>query len=1442
MSTALVIGGWFAQSFIQTLLDKASNCAIQQLARRRGLHDDLRRLRTSLLRIHAILDKAETRWNHKNTSLVELVRQLKDAAYDAEDLLEELEYQAAKQKVEHRGDQISDLFSFSLSTASEWLGADGDDAGTRLREIQGKLCNIAADMMDIMQLLAPDDGGRQFDWKVVRRETSSFLTENVVFGRDQEREKVVELLLDSGSGNSSFSVLPLVGIGGVGKTTLAQLVYNDNRVGNYFHLKVWVCVSDNFNVKRLTKEIIESATKVEQSDKLNLDTLQQILKEKIASERFLLVLDDVWSENRDDWERLCAPLRFAARGSKVIVTTRDTKIASIFGTMKEISLDGLEDDAYWELFKNCAFGSVNPQEHLELEVIGRKIAGKLKGSPLAAKTLGSLLRSDVSQEHWRTIMESEVWQLPQAENEILPVLWLSYQHFPGHLRQCFAFCAVFHKDYLFYKHELIQTWMAEGFIAPQGNKRVEDVGSSYFHELVNRSFFQESQWRGRYVMHDLIHDLAQFISVGECHRIDDDKSKETPSTTRHLSVALTEQTKLVDFSGYNKLRTLMINNQRNQYPYMTKVNSFLLPQSLFRRLKRIHVLVLQKCGMKELPDIIGDLIQLRYLDISYNARIQRLPESLCDLYNLQALRLWGCQLQSFPQGMSKLINLRQLHVEDEIISKIYEVGKLISLQELSAFKVLKNHGNKLAELSGLTQLRGTLRITNLENVGSKEEASKAKLHSKQYLEALELEWAAGQVSSLEHELLVSEEVLLGLQPHHFLKSLTIRGYSGATVPSWLDVKMQPNLGTLKLENCTRLEGLSYIGQLPHLKVLHMKRMPVVKQMSHELCGCTKSKLFPRLEELVLEDMPTLEEFPNLAQLPCLKIIHMKNMFAVKHIGRELYGDIESNCFLSLEELVLQDMLTLEELPNLGQLPHLKVIHMKNMSALKLIGRELCGFREKIWFPRLEVLVLKNMLALEELPSLGQLPCLKVLRIQVSKVGHGLFSATRNKWFPRLEELEIKGMLTFEELHSLEKLPCLKVFRIKGLPAVKKIGHGLFDSTCQREGFPRLEELVLRDMPAWEEWSWAEREELFSCLCRLKIEQCPKLKCLPPVPQPLIKLELWQVGLTGLPELCKGIGGGSSTRTASLSLLHIIKCPNLRNLGEGLLSNHLPHINAIRIWECAELLWLPVKRFREFTTLENLSIRNCPKLMSMTQCEENDLLLPPSIKALELGDCGNLGKSLPGCLHNLSSLTQLAISNCPYMVSFPREVMLHLKELGTVRIENCDGLRSIEGLQVLKSLKRLAIIGCPRLLLNEGDEQGEVLSLLELSVDKTALLKLSLIKNTLPFIHSLRIIWSPQKVMFDLEEQELVHSLTALRRLEFFRCKNLQSLPTELHTLPSLHALVVSDCPQIQSLPEKGLPTLLTDLGFDHCHPVLTAQLEKHLADMKSSGRFHPVYA
>ncbi|CAL9116027.1 unnamed protein product, partial [Musa acuminata var. zebrina] len=981
------------------------------------------------------------------------------------------------------------------------------------------------------------------------RTTTSSPIETQVFGREEQLNQLLGLLMKSadgsGSSNSSISTLTIVGIGGVGKTTLAQQAYNHARVQDCFQLKVWVCVSDNFNVERLTKEIIESLTR-NTCDLNNFDTLQVVVKEKLTSKRFLLVLDDVWSEDSLKWERFCAPLKHGEPGSKILVTTRSKKIADMVGN--PFPLDGLDDASYWEFFKQCAFGSEYAGECPQLEAIAKKIAYRLNGLPLAARTVGGLLKPQMNEKHWRNIAGSEIWQLQHDEKGVLPVLQLSYQCLPPYLKRCFVFCSLFPKDHRFYEgDDLVRLWMAEGYVAQDNNMTIEDTRSLYFIDLVNRSFFQEGPVGWEYMMHDLIHDLAQFISEGEFCMIDDDESKEIPNTIRHLSATLTDKTKLMEFSCYEKLRTLMINYKSHWHDIGVEGSLFLQ----FERLKNIRVLILQRCGLRELPETIGGSIHLRYLDISHNFYFRRLPESLCGLYNLRVLDLWGCELQSFPHGMSKLINLMHLNAEDKIISEINDVGKLTSLQGLCSFKVLKDKGHEVAQLGSLKYLHGELRITSLENVDSQQEANKANLNNKQYLGALALEWTSDDGSSLDgNELVGSEEVLEGLQPHQALQRLMIVGYIGG-------------------------------------------------------------------------------------------------------------------------------------------------------------------------------------------------------------------------------------------------------------------------------------------MPQWEEWSWADGRQLFPCLRILEIVQCPRLKRLPPLP-PLETLRLDEVGLTEVAGLREGIHGGGSCITASLSSLEIIQCPNLRNLEEGLLSHSFQNIRDIAILECAELVWLPVKEFKELTSLEKLSIRSCPKLLSMTQDGDNDILLPPSIKQLMLSDCGNLGKLLPGFLHNLTSLTRLEICGCSSIESLPETSLLHLKRLEYLKIWKCGELRSIDGLRVLESLRELTIKLCPKLLLNKGNEQVEGLSLPKLCIDDTALFKLSLLRRTLPSVRALTISNFPRATMSD-EEEQLLRSLTALRSLEFKDCKNLQSLPTELHALPSLRLLKIIRCPKIQVLPEKGLPTSLTNLIFSYCHRMLREQLEKHLAEMKSSG-------
>ncbi|KAG6471060.1 hypothetical protein ZIOFF_072156 [Zingiber officinale] len=1082
-------------------------------------------------------------------------------------------------------------------------------------------------MKEMCQLLQADasDGQYQSDLASATRETSSFLISKVL-GREEEQKRIIELLLrstdESASASdkgSSFSVIPLVGIGGVGKTTLAQLVYKDKEIQNHFGLKIWICVSENFNVQRLTKEIIESVTKTEHSSQMKLDVLQNILKEKIASKMILLVLDDVWNEDEEEWRKLCAPFQDAAAGSKVIVTTRSKSIADKIGTVEAIVLGDLDKISFWELFKKCAFGPSKPEEYPELEEIGRIIASKLKGLPLAAKTVGNLLGSNMNPHYWRSIMKSEVWELQQNKNDIIPVLQLSYQYLSAPLKRCFAFCSLFQKDYKFSEIELTRMWMAEGFVVAQGNQRMEDVASKYFHELVNMSLFQqETSWLGHYyVMHDLIHDLTQAVSVDEISRTNDGKSNKISTTLRHLALETGfVQTKYLR-SRFKKLHSLFFRCLHLKSP----------PIGFIKKLRSIRVLVLSRCRLRMLPISVGELVHLRYLDISYNG-IKKLPGSLCELYNLQTLKANCNSLISLPEDISQIINLRHIDVENEVVVKIKMIGRLTSLQELSEFHVRKEVGFKITELSGLKQLHGKLKITNLENVESKEEAEKAQMKNKEYLDALELGWGFDPKLD-DNKLVVMEEVLEGLQPHESLKRLKIRRYCGATSPSWMKKEELSNLEILELSYCESWKDISCTALLPHLKVFHIKSMCFSKSC-FEVCGSRESKLFPMLEELQLTNMNVLEEFPNLGRFPCLRVVRMTEIKSLKHIDFATFGATENALFPMLEELELMHMHALEELSFLGHFPRLKFLRMKEMRLLKHIGFASVHATENDPFPVLEVLELMDLPVLEELPDLGSLPCLKSLCLcgmsMLKHIDFSFYGATEKVLLPRVETLVLRDLEALEELpNNLGRLPCLKVLNILKISAVKQIGHGFFSTEAISKCFLSLERLWIGSMSACEGWCWIDGSELFPSLQRLFITECPKLERLPPLPPSLTHLTLEKVGSTELPSLreLETNGSGYNQTTSSLSYLRISECNNLASLEKGLMSQNLSDIEAIHVEGCNELMRMPLKRFENFTSLKELQIKACPKL-SLTQ-EEEAALLPPSFKVFILNDCGDLNK-------------------------------------------------------------------------------------------------------------------------------------------------------------------------------------------------------------------------
>ncbi|XWS09079.1 hypothetical protein CRYUN_Cryun40dG0055300 [Craigia yunnanensis] len=409
----------------------------------------------------------------------------------------------------------------------------------------------------------------------------------------------------------------------------------------------------------------------------------------------------------------------------------------------------IRDDECWVIIKKRAFqnSSISP----ELEVIGRDIARKCVGVPLVATVIGGTMCNKREKDEWVSLRDSSGWGSLQKNEGIVGVLKLSFDRLPSpSLKQCFVYCSIFPKDFQIQKEQLIQLWMAEGFLQQveiNSKQAFEDIGNEYFNDLLSNSLLKdvEKDLHGCITgckMHDLVHDLAQSISKSET----DDTSHIQP---------------------------------QNVFDRVKLWHSLFSKSSFFHVVadfKGLRVLNFCDAHISSLSESIGRLKNLRYFDIS-RTRIERLPKSITQLYHLQTLRLLLCDtLEKLPKGMKNLVSLRHLYIS--FASNVPdEIGCLTSLRTLPIFNVDTKRRCGIGELGCLSELGGELEIFNLQNVRNKEEAQGAKIWEKNKLHKLRYKWG-NEWEYGRQGYSNDEEVLEGLEPHSNLKSLSIENYNG----------------------------------------------------------------------------------------------------------------------------------------------------------------------------------------------------------------------------------------------------------------------------------------------------------------------------------------------------------------------------------------------------------------------------------------------------------------------------------------------------------------------------------------------------------------------------------------------------------------------------------------------------------------------------------------
>ncbi|KAJ0478536.1 putative P-loop containing nucleoside triphosphate hydrolase, leucine-rich repeat domain superfamily [Helianthus annuus] len=1252
-------------SLLPVLFEKLTDAAFKTIARHKGIDAEIKKLQKSLISIQLYLTHA-SQMEITDPSVKQRLNDLQHLAYDIEDVLDGWATDAMdpefKQDPEGITGKVRKLITPTCCTTfsrATTMIAELDDISTKLQDLVNQKADLGLENLG----LKAEEETRPRIINNNRRLQTSVVNPSSIVGRQAHKDALVQQLLLPANEpcDQNYSIVPIIGMGGVGKTTLARLVYDEQQVKDHFDLKAWVCVSDEFDTVRISKEIFQSMANKEVPD---FNRLQEALKDHVKGKKFLLVLDDIWSESYEDWETLVRPLYTCASGSKIIITTRKDKLLKKLGCNPlNKQLESLSDDDALSLVARNALGVDNFDSHLSLKPYAEGIVKKCGGLPLALIALGRLLRTKKDEvEHWKEVLNSEIWRL-NDEDGILLALRLSYHDLSAPLKRLFVYCSLFPKDFLFDKEDLVLLWMANGFLqqaTPNDSSEEQCLGRKFFEELLSRSFFQHApNNESLFVMHDLMNDLATSVAGEFLVRLDGEAKKDIGVERlkyRYMSFVREKYVTYEKFKGFTeaiKLRTFLATSVGEVESWRTFFFSNKIITDLLPELPFLRVLSLSNFKISEVPESVGTLRHLRYLNLSRTS-ITHLPEKVCNLFNLQTLILFGCdRLTKLPNNFLKLKNLRHLDVRETklLFKMLLEIGKLKSLQiSLSKIYIESESGVEIAKLKDFENLYGKISVVGLEKVQNAIYAHEANFSEKRISE-LELVWG-DELNDSRNDML-EKEVLNELKPcHDKLLKLKLMSYGGFEFPNWVGDPSFLCLTHVSISGCKRCTSIPPLGQLPSLKELLIKGLHGVEVVGFELFGTGQA--FPSLEILSFDEMRGWKEwsgavFPRLQKL---EITGCPNLVEVT---------LEAMLSLNVLKLYHCDSGVLRSLVEVAS------------AVTKLRIRDISGLNDVVWGGVIEYLG-----GVEEL----SIDFCKEIRYMVKS------DADPSKFLVKLRKLVVwhcDNLVSIGEKEAEEEDNC----RSNLLTSLRT----LYVSNCknmERCSCPDgIEELRVRDCSSMTVVSFPKggQEKLRS----LAIWDCRNL-------------------------IERGWGGQKTNNNnrSSMPMLEYVVINNWPNLKSITELNDFVHLTTLRIENCENLESFP----DTLKSLKELEIRECPRMdaclpgwvwppnmqiliigkLKKPFSEWGPHTFPTSLVQLELYGGGEDGVSSCSQISHLlpSSLTSLRINEFDKLESVSMGLQ-HLTSLQELSFHECPNLKKVcSHPQYLTSLHHLTFWDCPKM--------------------------------------------------------------------------------------------------------------------------------------------------